>query len=109
MCVHVCVFVCMCLYVCAGVEPMGLFWSMRPCFSGPHNIRMVVKNVELPVLYKLSLYLGHLPLDKLPVDNAKYQPFSTVNVERVVMPANVRRIPVKDGTVRGTLFLPPGE
>ena len=88
---------------------MGLFWSMKPCPSGPQNIRMVVKNVELPVLYKLSVYLGHLGLDELHVDSAQHQPFSTLHVEWVVKPADVRRIPVKDGTVRGMLFLPPGE
>ncbi|XP_070181668.1 acyl-coenzyme A thioesterase 1-like isoform X2 [Littorina saxatilis] len=92
-----------------GVEPMGLFWSMQPCPSGPQNIRMVVKNVERPVLYKLSVYLGHLPLSDLHMNNIQHKPLSALEVERVVMPSNVRRIPVKEGTVRGTLFLPPGE
>ena len=89
---------------------MGLFWSMQPCPSGPWNVRMVVKNVEQPVLYKLSVYLGHLSLGELHADSStQHQPFSTLDMERVVMPAGVRRIPVKEGSVRGMLFLPPGE
>ncbi|KAK7104520.1 acyl-coenzyme A thioesterase 5-like [Littorina saxatilis] len=92
-----------------GVEPMGLFWSMQPCPSGPQNIRMVVKNVDRPVLYKLSVYMGHLPLSDLHIKNTQHEPLSALEVERVVMPSNARRIPVREGTVRGTLFLPPGD
>ncbi|XP_076464426.1 bile acid-CoA:amino acid N-acyltransferase-like isoform X2 [Babylonia areolata] len=48
-----------------GVDPMGLFWSLAPCPSGPRNIRMVVKNVEDPILYTLSVYLDHCSLHDL--------------------------------------------
>ena len=88
---------------------MGLFWSMVPDPSGPRNMRMVVKNVERPVLYTLSVFLGHLTLHDLCTDSgSSLHPLSSATVERVVIGEGVQRIPVKEGTVRGMFFLPPG-
>lgn len=98
-----------------GVDPMGLFWSLRPAPSGPQNIRMVVKNVDQPCLYTLSVYPGHLKLNDLEESKSKIntggvtcKPLSVTTVTRLKKAADVRKIPVREGGVRGTLFLPPG-
>ncbi|XP_076464830.1 bile acid-CoA:amino acid N-acyltransferase-like [Babylonia areolata] len=92
-----------------GVDPMGPFWSLSPCPSGPQNVRMVVKNGEDPVLYTLSLYLGHWSLKDLVVNETTQKPLYSTTVTRLKKSADVRRIPVKEGCVRGVMFLPPGD
>jgi hypothetical protein len=37
-----------------------------------------------------------------------HQPVATLTVDRHVMAPGVRRIPLREGNLRGTLFLPPG-
>lgn len=88
---------------------MGLFWSLCADPSGPQNIRMVLKNVEQPCLYTLSVYPGHLTLDDLHTRGEKPLPLATATITRLKKAADVRRVPVKEGGVRGTLFLPPGK
>ncbi|XP_076464827.1 bile acid-CoA:amino acid N-acyltransferase-like [Babylonia areolata] len=92
-----------------GVDPMGPFWSLSPCPSGPQNVRMVVKNGEDPVLYTLSLYLGHWSVEDLVVNETTQKPLYSTTVTRLKKSADVRRIPVKEGGVRGVMFLPPGD
>ena len=88
---------------------MGLFWSMEPSPSGPRDIRMVQRNVEQPLLYHLSVYRGHLSLHDLHVQpQPSRQPVAMTTLQRLVKGAEVRRLPVTEGSVRGTLFLPPG-
>ncbi|KAL8622875.1 hypothetical protein ACOMHN_026996 [Nucella lapillus] len=92
-----------------GLDPMGLFWSLKPCPSGLQNIRLVVRNGDDPVLYTLSLYLGHWSLTDLVAKETTLTPLHSTMVTRLKKAADVRRIPVRDGGVRGMLFLPPGE
>ncbi|XP_001375739.4 acyl-coenzyme A thioesterase 1 [Monodelphis domestica] len=81
----------------SGVEPMGLFWALQP--QKPYW-RLVKRNVETPFRVDLEVYEGHDP-----------QPtklLAQVAHERSFLGPGVRRIPVREGSVRGTLFLPPG-
>ena len=87
---------------------MGPFWSLKPSPAGAQNIRMVVRNGDEPVLYTLSIYLGHLSLSDLVAAETTPKPVCSTTVTRFKKSADVRRIPVKEGNVRGTLFLPPG-
>lgn len=93
----------------AGLDPMGLFWSLKPSPAGAQNIRMVVRNGDEPVLYTLSIYLGHFSLSDLVIAETAPEPVYRTTVTRLKKSADVRRIPVKEGSVRGTLFLPPGK
>ncbi|XP_070184455.1 acyl-coenzyme A thioesterase 2, mitochondrial-like [Littorina saxatilis] len=88
---------------------MGLFWSMEASPAGPRNIRMVQRNVERPLPYHLFVYLGHLSLSDLHVTQPSPRPLAITTQQRLVKGAEVRRLPIKEGCVRGTLFLPPGE
>lgn len=93
----------------AGLDPMGLFWSLKPSPAGAQNIRMVVRNGDEPALYTLSVYQGHFSLSDLVIAETAPEPVYRTTVTRLKKSADVRRIPVKEGSVRGTLFLPPGK
>ncbi|XP_025104979.1 acyl-coenzyme A amino acid N-acyltransferase 2-like isoform X2 [Pomacea canaliculata] len=89
-----------------GVDPMGLFWCLVPDPSGSQNIRLVVKRVEQSLTFVFSVYLGHLSLQELHTSN---NPVCMTNVTRTFMAPGVRRLEVRDGRLRGILYLPPGE
>ncbi|XP_067847408.1 acyl-coenzyme A thioesterase 1-like [Heptranchias perlo] len=84
-----------------GTEPMGLFWSLTP---GTPFTRLVKKDVASSPLYvNIEVFDGHGTLGWLPE-----QPLAASINERWFMKEGVRRIPVREGRVRGTLFVPPG-
>lgn len=77
-----------------GVEPMGLFWSLAP--ETPHS-KLTKKNVLSPTRVEIQV-LNEETGDLLA---------SETN-ERGYMIEGMRRIPVKEGRIRGVLFVPPG-
>ncbi|KAK3590517.1 hypothetical protein CHS0354_036337 [Potamilus streckersoni] len=88
----------------AGVEPMGLFWSM----SASQGQRLIKRNVEIPWKVKIRVfpsledgpaYLGNTPGTSL----------LETRVDRSYMKSGVRRIPVKEGPFRGSIFIPEGD
>ncbi|XP_038621623.1 putative acyl-coenzyme A thioesterase 6 [Tachyglossus aculeatus] len=81
----------------SGLEPMGLIWALRP--QRP-LWRLVKRDVRTPFRVELQVLDGHGPADGPVLANALH--------ERVFMAPGVRRIPVRQGSVRATLFLPPG-
>ncbi|XP_031808415.1 acyl-coenzyme A thioesterase 5-like isoform X2 [Sarcophilus harrisii] len=81
----------------SGVEPMGLFWSLRP--EKPYW-RLVKRDVQTPFRVDLEVYEGHDPQPTKLLARAVH--------ERGFLGPGVRRIPVREGSVRATLFLPPG-
>uniref|UniRef100_A0A3Q2XHZ5 Acyl-coenzyme A thioesterase 1-like n=1 Tax=Hippocampus comes TaxID=109280 RepID=A0A3Q2XHZ5_HIPCM len=78
-----------------GVEPMGLWWSMRP--DTPHK-KLVKKNVLSPTLVEIAVHNG-----------ATGEKIASEINERQYMMEGMKRIPVREGRVRGVLFIPPGE
>lgn len=78
-----------------GVEPMGLFWAMTP--ETPHH-----------KLLKNNLSSMMVDIDALHEDTGEI--LATETIERQFMTEGLRRIPLgmKNGRIRGTLFLPPG-
>ncbi|CAH2296677.1 acyl-coenzyme A amino acid N-acyltransferase 1-like [Pelobates cultripes] len=84
-----------------GVHPMGLFWSLKP--STPF-LRLIKRDVmNSPFHVHLELYLNVVvnPFAELPV--------ASKVVERWYVAPGVQRIQIKQGRVRGALFLPPGD
>lgn len=76
-----------------GVEPMGLFWSMLP--EIPHK-KLLKRDVSSPVLIHLEAHRdGHL--------------LARETHQRRFMADGVQRVPVREGRLRGTLFIPPGQ
>ncbi|NWS53592.1 ACOT2 thioesterase, partial [Chunga burmeisteri] len=82
----------------SGLEPMGLLWALQP--EKPFWY-MVKKDVQRPVLLQLEVFEGHGDLPG--------QLLAQTQHERVFLRDGVRRVPVREGRIRATLFLPPGE
>nr|XP_045011454.1 acyl-coenzyme A thioesterase 1-like isoform X2 [Jaculus jaculus] len=81
----------------AGLEPMGLLWALeaeRPSW------RLLKRDVRTPFAVELEALDGHEPDAGRPLARAV--------LERRFLPPWVRRVPVRAGRVRATLFLPPG-
>ena len=90
-----------------GVEPMGLLWSMKPSPGQKEGIRLLKKDVTKPYIVNLDVFDGHLRLEG--EQESVGESLTSATFEKSYMKAGVRRIPVKEGRVRGTLFLPPGD
>ena len=90
-----------------GVEPMGLLWSMKLSPGQRKGIRLLKKDVTKPYIVNLDVFDGHLGLGG--EQESVGEPLTSATFEKSYMKAGVRRIPVREGRVRGTLFLPPGE
>ncbi|XP_069819293.1 acyl-coenzyme A amino acid N-acyltransferase 1-like [Dendropsophus ebraccatus] len=85
-----------------GVCPMGLFWALKPAVP---FLRLMKRDVMgSPFSVQLEVYHS-LVLDALPEES----PAATKVIERWYVAPGVQRILIRDGRVRGALFLPPGE
>ncbi|XP_078521481.1 acyl-coenzyme A amino acid N-acyltransferase 2-like [Lissotriton helveticus] len=84
-----------------GVVPMGLIWFLKP--EKPY--RQLVKRDVMGSPFRITLDL----YDSFQtVPSHEVQPMASQTVERWYATPGVQRIPIKDGRVRGALFLPPG-
>ncbi|KAM4663834.1 acyl-coenzyme A thioesterase 1-like isoform 1-T2 [Discoglossus pictus] len=79
-----------------GIEPEGPLWAMQP--QTPFR-RLVRKDVQAPFQLELSLYQDHEPLGPLLAQAVQ---------DRTFLGEGVTRNPVREGRVRGSLFIPPG-
>ncbi|XP_033940190.1 acyl-coenzyme A thioesterase 5-like [Pseudochaenichthys georgianus] len=87
----------------SGVEPMGLLWSLRPAPGSKTGLRLRKMNVQTPMGVTISVYQGHQTegfLDQVLL--------ASVVVERWYMAPGVRRVPITEGRLTATLFLPSG-
>ncbi|KAL3044457.1 hypothetical protein OYC64_012866 [Pagothenia borchgrevinki] len=87
----------------SGVEPMGLLWSLRPVPGSKTGLRWRKMNVQTPMGVTISVYQGHQTegfLDQVLL--------TSVVVERWCMAPGVRRVPITEGRLTATLFLPSG-
>lgn len=78
-----------------GVEPMGLFWSMAP--DKPHS-KLQKKTVLSPLVVEIEALNGETG-----------EVLATETNERVYMTEGMKRIPLREGRIRGVLFIPPGK
>ncbi|XP_048218563.1 acyl-coenzyme A thioesterase 1-like [Perognathus longimembris pacificus] len=90
----------------AGLEPMGLLWAMQP--DRPFW-RLVKRDVQTPLQVELEVLDDpepHEPQESAGPEGGRV--LARAVHERHFMAAGVRRVPVREGRVRATLFLPPG-
>ncbi|CAM5121809.1 unnamed protein product [Eretmochelys imbricata] len=80
----------------SGLDPMGLLWSLQP--QKPFR-RLVKRDVQSPFCLELEVFEGHGPLPSRLLARGAH--------ERSFLREGVRRIPVREGRIRATLFLPP--
>ncbi|CAJ0946375.1 unnamed protein product [Ranitomeya imitator] len=84
-----------------GVCPMGLFWALKPKIPFKKlNKRDVVGS---PFLVHIELY------SSLELNVSEDCPAATKVIERWYAAPGVQRISIREGRIRGALFLPPGE
>lgn len=86
-----------------GVHPMGLFWSLTP--EKPLARLMKDDVMDSPFQIELKLCDPHFPVKYITVS----PPRASLTLERWYVAPGVTRIQVKEGRLRGALFLPPGE
>ncbi|XP_056301409.1 acyl-coenzyme A thioesterase 1 [Danio aesculapii] len=76
-----------------GVEPMGLYWALK---ADTISCKFTLSDVTRPALVDIEVVSDDKVLAK-------------VTNERHCLTDGVRRSPVTEGRVRGTLFMPPGK
>ncbi|KAM4013746.1 acyl-coenzyme A thioesterase 1-like [Anomaloglossus baeobatrachus] len=81
-----------------GVDPGGPLWSVQP--RTPYR-RLVKKDVRSPLRLRFSLHPGH-------GGDTGEELLAEAAQERSFLGEGVRREPLREGRVRGSLFLPPG-
>ncbi|XP_063816359.1 bile acid-CoA:amino acid N-acyltransferase-like isoform X2 [Pseudophryne corroboree] len=85
-----------------GVYPMGLFWSLKPSIQ---FFRLIKRDVMgSPWYIHLELY-PYQVISLLPEET----PGVSKIIERWYVSPGVQRLQIREGRVRGALFLPPGE
>ncbi|XP_067397636.1 acyl-coenzyme A amino acid N-acyltransferase 2-like [Emydura macquarii macquarii] len=84
-----------------GVWPMGLFWFLKPEKLFYRLMRRDV--MSGPFCIQLDLFDSCQPFPSPQV-----VPLATCTLERWYVSPGVERVPIKEGRVRGALFLPPG-
>ena len=80
---------------------MGLFWSLTP----NSGVRLMKKDVSSPIRYDIEVHEGSQPDDALTSST----PLTTTNVSRYFKKPGVKRIPLENGNIKGTVFVPEGE
>ncbi|KAK9409763.1 acyl-coenzyme A thioesterase 1-like [Crotalus adamanteus] len=86
-----------------GLEPMGLFWSLSPATIEKPYQRLEPEDVESPVKVQITVHQEYSQPGAIPG-----QVLAQTIVERWFTLPGVRRIRLKEGAIRGSLFLPPG-
>lgn len=85
-----------------GLHPMGLFWSLKP--KKPFS-RLLKRDVSTPLEFTVALYDSvHFGFES---EGAECQ--SRQTVQRWFSAPGVQRQKIRTGSIRGALFLPPGE
>ena len=94
-------------YYFSGIDPMGLFWSLTPCPGQGEGIRLVKKDVSAPKCYHLQAIpeSSDVDSDRMVEDG---EVLTETTVEKLYQRKGVKRIPVAEGRLKGTLFVPEG-
>ena len=88
----------------SGVSPMGLLWSMKAAPGQRKGVRLMKSDVTKPYNIDLNCFDAHITPHESSV-----QPLSSGTFQKWYMADGVKRIPVREGRIRGTLFIPPGD
>lgn len=92
-----------------GVSIIGVFWSLRPEPGQQLGSRLVKRNVETPLVFRFYLLLGHInPRQFLKESFMATNTVSECTCQRWYLKPGVKRVPVEDGELKGTLFIPKG-
>ncbi|XP_055496768.1 acyl-coenzyme A thioesterase 5-like [Leucoraja erinacea] len=89
-----------------GVVPMGLLWTLSPAtMEMPYQkLRPYTNLIGMPMRIDLFLHSGHSQTRVVPG-----QILAKQTIERWYSKPGVRWIKLREGSIRGSLFLPPGD
>ena len=87
----------------SGLEPMGLFWSMKPVARPDRDDLFRKREVTTPLKVTLDVYGKH---EREFEERAK---MISVTLLRSYMGPGVTRCYIEENGFYGTLFLPPGD
>lgn len=85
-----------------GVHPMGLLWSLKP---EKLLTPLAKRDVNTPFQVQLNLRESYFPVKGVDPGAPK----DSLTLDRWYVSPGVTRIQIKDGCLRGALFIPPGE
>ncbi|KAK7086944.1 hypothetical protein SK128_004858 [Halocaridina rubra] len=86
-----------------GVFPAGLLTTLAPAPEEYPFLRLYKRDPTIPWKISVSMTDGHTTLQE------RKENLGTIELERHLMAKGVQRIPICEGKVRGTLFLPAGK
>ncbi|XP_067446955.1 acyl-coenzyme A thioesterase 5-like [Thunnus thynnus] len=82
---------------------MGLLWSLRPVPGSKPGLRMRKMNVQTPMEIRISVYQGHSTEGFIT-----QVLLASMFVERWYVAPGILRVPITEGGLTATLFLPSG-
>nr|XP_033807314.1 acyl-coenzyme A thioesterase 5-like [Geotrypetes seraphini] len=89
-----------------GVEPMGLFWALAPAgMEKPHQRLEESVAADGPMIVEMLVHEGF----SQPKSSVHGPVLTRLKVERQFAGRGVRKIRLREGVVRGSLFIPPGD
>ncbi|XP_039258661.2 acyl-coenzyme A amino acid N-acyltransferase 1-like [Styela clava] len=90
-----------------GVEPLGLLWAMR-IVPGPKQkfSSLVKQDATTPAFIIYKVYRGHIDIDQIGSINTRKCLMVSSKFERKFANSNIRRFVVKEGDLRGVIFVP---
>ena len=94
-----------------GCEQIGFLWSITQAPGQRKGLQLSKKDVTKPYNIQLNCFDGHLSPEEGFVNVLKknnLQPIAISSLEKSCMGDGVKRIPVRERRLHGTLFLPPG-
>ena len=92
-----------------GVEPMGLFWGMIPAPGQRAGLRLFKSNASTPFKVQVSVQRGHIECITMEDCHGGAGLLASQAMERWYQGPGVSKVTVRDGALRGALFLPPGK
>lgn len=85
---------------------MGIFWSMVQAPGQREGLRLMKKDLNTPMTTNIAVYDDHLCAES--IREVSPDPICLASVDRWYKAPGVRRQMVRDGKIRGVLYIPPG-
>ena len=85
---------------------MGIFWSMVQAPGQKEGLKLFKKDLDTPLTTSIAIYDGHLPIESV---HSSPEPLCLASIDRWYKAKEVKKQVVKDGRLRGVLYLPAGK
>lgn len=86
-----------------GVEPMGLFWSMKQDPGQKPGLRLLKRTTTTPLTTVLEVYDGHCDDVMRLIEES---PLANTVINRWYLAKHVKRLEVREHGIKGTFFIP---